>query len=85
MQNVFNAKNTKVFAVLIAMALMIMFQMDFASAATPDWTTQVETEMTTAGSDVTGLLLKILGIGLGIFALQWGVRKAMKFFKATTN
>lgn len=85
MSNVFNAKNTKVFVVLIAMALMIMFQMDFASAADPNWTSAVETEIKTAGTDVTTLLLKILTVALGIFALQWGVRKAMKFFKATTN
>lgn len=86
MQNILTAKNIKLsLGFLTAFALMLMFQMDFASAAESGWTTTVETEMKTAGADVTSVLLKILVVALGIFALQFGVKKAMKFFKSTTN
>lgn len=41
--------------------------------------------LTTAASSVTGLIVDILPIALGIFALQWGVRKGIKFFKSSAN
>ncbi len=31
------------------------------------------------------LMAALLPIGLGVFATVWGVRKAIRFFKATTN
>lgn len=52
---------------------------------TPTWTDQVLTNVTSSADEVTLLLLGILGVGLGIFAIQWGVRKAIRFFKSTTN
>lgn len=45
----------------------------------------VVTAMTTAAGDVTGLMTDLLPIALGIFALQWGVRKGIKFFKSSAN
>ena len=47
--------------------------------------TEVTTALTSTASDVTGFMTGIVAIGLGIFALQWGVRKGIKFFKSTTN
>lgn len=41
--------------------------------------------MQTAAGDVTGLMTDLLPIALGIFALQWGVRKGIKFFKGAAN
>lgn len=41
--------------------------------------------MTTAAGSVTGMLTDLLPIALGIFALQWGVRKGIKFFKSSAN
>jgi len=71
------------FAVLLAFALL---QVDFASAAAPtDWVTPVETAVKAEAGNVTKVMLALLVIGLGIFGLQWGVRKAIRFFKATTN
>lgn len=40
---------------------------------------------TTASADVLVLMAGLLPVALGIFATSWGVKKAMKFFKATTN
>ena len=45
----------------------------------------VVTAMTTAAGSVTGLLTDLLPIALGVFALQWGVRKGIKFFKSSAN
>ena len=45
----------------------------------------VVTALTTTASSVTGLLTDVLPIALGIFALQWGVRKGIKFFKSSAN
>lgn len=41
--------------------------------------------MTTAAASVTGLITDLLPIALGIFALQWGIRKGIKFFKSSAN
>lgn len=41
--------------------------------------------LTTTASDVTGMMTKLIPIALGIFALQWGIRKGIKFFKSSTN
>ncbi|MEG0619044.1 MAG: hypothetical protein RR557_07090 [Bacilli bacterium] len=54
-------------------------------AADSGWGAAVTTEFTKVSAEVMPVLLAILGIALGIFGLQWGVRKAMKFFKSTTN
>lgn len=45
----------------------------------------VVTAITSAAGDVTGLMTDILPIALGIFALQWGVRKGIKFFRSAAN
>lgn len=48
-------------------------------------TTAVVTAVTEAAADTTGLMLKLLVPALGIFALAWGVKKGMKFFKSSAN
>lgn len=53
--------------------------------STAGWGATVTSEFTKMAGEVTPILLAILGVALGIFGLQWGVRKAMKFFKSTTN
>ena len=58
------------------------------NATTPvdsQWSGAVEEALKGTAGEVTTLMLAVLVIGLGIFGLQWGVRKAMKFFKSTTN
>lgn len=45
----------------------------------------VTTGFTAAAADVTGIFIDLLPIALGIFALQWGVRKGIQFFKASAN
>jgi len=85
MQSILSSKNTKFLAILGVFALFAMFQIDFASAAEVDWTSTVETEVKKTGAEVTKVMLLLLAVGLGIFGLQWGVRKALKFFKSTTN
>ena len=45
----------------------------------------VVTALTSAAGQVTGLLTDVLPIALGIFAIQWGVRKGIKFFKSASN
>jgi len=85
MQNILSSKNTKTVVIVAILALFAMFQVDFASAAAPDWVTPVETAVKGEAANVTKVMLALLVIGLGIFGLQWGVRKAIRFFKATTN
>lgn len=43
------------------------------------------TAFSTAAGDVLVLMAGLLPVALGIFATSWGVRKAMRFFKATTG
>lgn len=45
----------------------------------------VTAAFTTAAGDVIGMFGDILPIALGVFALQWGVRKGITFFKGATN
>lgn len=47
-------------------------------------TTAVVAAMTTAATDTTGLMLKLLVPALGIFALQFGIRKGLRFFKSAS-
>lgn len=55
------------------------------NASSAGWGDQVTKEFTGLTTEVMPVLLGILGVALTIFGLQWGVRKAMKFFKSTTN
>lgn len=49
------------------------------------WSSAIQTALTSTAGEVTTLFAAILTVALGIFAFQWGVRKALKFFKSTTN
>ena len=45
----------------------------------------VVTALTSAAGEVTGTMTSLLPIALGIFVIQWGVRKGIKFFKSASN
>jgi len=45
----------------------------------------VETALTSTAADVTGTMGKVLVVALSVFALNWGVRKVLSFFKTATN
>lgn len=47
--------------------------------------TDVVTAITTVASDVTTDMSGVLVAALSVFALQWGIRKVIKFFKAASN
>jgi MFS-type transporter involved in bile tolerance (Atg22 family) len=49
------------------------------------WADSATTAITSAAGDVTGFMTTVLPIALGVFALQWGVRKGIKFFKSSAN
>ena len=54
-------------------------------APATDWKASLIGEFTTIVADVMIVLLAIIGIAMGIFGLQFAVRKAIKFFKSSTN
>lgn len=86
MQNIIKSSNAKTFTAILAACITMMAFMSFGLAAEPaSWTTAVETDVKSMAGDVTKVMLSILTVALGIFALQWGVRKAIRFFKSTTN
>lgn len=62
-----------------------MGELKLLTADSSSWTGAVETAIKSTAGEVTTVMLAVLAVGLGIFGLQWGVRKAMKFFKSTTN
>lgn len=39
----------------------------------------------TAAGDVKDTIVAVLPYGLGVMALTWGVRKAIRFFKSAAN
>jgi hypothetical protein len=45
----------------------------------------VTTALETASTDVKDTLVAVLPYALGVFALTWGVRKAIRFFKGASN
>jgi hypothetical protein len=45
----------------------------------------VVTSLTAAAGDLTSTLGTIAPIAIGIFALQWGIRKGIKFFRSASN
>lgn len=45
----------------------------------------VTTAVQTAADNVIGVMTDLLPIALGVFALQWGVRKGIRFFKSASN
>lgn len=69
----------------MGLKLVALQAQNLQSTASAGWASQVTEEFTKVAGEVTPVLLAILGVALGIFGLQWGVRKAMKFFKSTTN
>ena len=62
-----------------------MGELKLMAAEPVAWTGAVEEAIKSTAGEVTTVMLAVLVVGLGIFGLQWGVRKAMKFFKSTTN
>lgn len=47
--------------------------------------TSIVTGLTKTATDVTGMMTDLIPVALGVFALQWGIRKGIKFFKSSTN
>lgn len=45
----------------------------------------VTTALETAAGDVKDTLVAVLPYALGVMALSWGVRKAIRFFKSASN
>lgn len=56
-----------------------------AFAAPGDVADTVKTSVQTAATDTIELILGLLPIALTVFAVTWGVRKGMKFFKGAAN
>lgn len=49
-----------------------------------DMSAKIIEGFTTTSADVLLLFAQLIPIGLGIFAVSWGVRKGIGFFKKTT-
>lgn len=47
--------------------------------------TAIVTALTAAAKTVTGDMTAVLPVALGVFALGWGIRKVMRFFKTASN
>lgn len=45
----------------------------------------VTSGFTAAAGDVIAVFGDILPIALGVFAISWGVRKGIQFFRSTAN
>ncbi|WP_176202432.1 hypothetical protein [Geobacillus sp. LEMMY01] len=45
----------------------------------------ISTAFQSAAGDVKDTMLAVLPYALGVFALSWGVRKAIRFFKSAAN
>jgi hypothetical protein len=45
----------------------------------------VTTALNTAATDVKDTIVAVLPYALGVMALSWGVRKAIRFFKSAAN
>lgn len=45
----------------------------------------VSSALQTAAGDVKDTVVAVLPYGLGVMALTWGVRKAIRFFKSAAN
>lgn len=41
--------------------------------------------LTAAAGDLTKQIGSLAPIAIGVFALQWGIRKGIKFFKSAAN
>lgn len=48
-------------------------------------TTAVTTAVSSAANDVIDLVGDLLPIALGVFAVFWGIRKGLRFFKSAAN
>lgn len=80
-------KQKSFWTIYSAMAALTILQV-VASAADPEPLIPIETITTAVGQAVTdtlALMAGLLPIALSVFAMVWGVRKAMRFFKAASN
>lgn len=50
-----------------------------------NWAQTVSTAVQSAVADTLEMFAAVLPIGLTVFAALWGIKKAIRFFKATTN
>lgn len=50
-----------------------------------NWAQTVSTAVQSAVTDTLEMFAAVLPIGLTVFAALWGIRKAIRFFKSTTN
>ena len=54
-------------------------------AITTDVQEQITTQFTEIGTDVIGIIVPIIGVGLGIFAIIMGIKYGKKMFKTVAN
>lgn len=50
-----------------------------------DWSQTITTAVQSAVDDTLQMFAAVLPIALTVFAVSWGVRKAIRFFKGATN
>lgn len=50
-----------------------------------NWSETVTQAVQTAVNDTLEMFAAVLPIALTVFAVSWGVRKAIRFFKGATN
>lgn len=50
-----------------------------------DWAQTVTEAVQTAVSDTLEMFAAVLPIALTVFAVSWGVKRAIRFFKGATN
>jgi len=54
-------------------------------AITSDVQEQITTQFSSIGADVIGIIVPIIGVGLGIFAVIMGIKYGKKMFKTVAN
>jgi hypothetical protein len=54
-------------------------------ATTPDMAATLTTSVQTAVTSTIGYMSALLPIALTVFAVVWGVKKAIRFFKGAAN
>lgn len=86
MRKFFEWLNKKRVEVVTATAVSLAMVATSASAEEPPtMQEQVTTAVQSAVNDTISLFMAILPIALSVFAVTWGVRRAMRFFKSSAN
>ena len=58
---------------------------DVGSGLTPEVQAQIQGQFESMSSDIMAVIVPIIGVGLGIFALILGVKFGKKMFKTVSN